>query len=255
MPTDSMYLPLLVGAEGKKDKNGKLPDCGYERDDTGENISNKNPSFCELTGLYWAWKNMAADYIGLVHYRRYFGIRRPDPFIGILTYQQLAPLLDKYKVFVPRKRHYYIETLYSHYAHTHYANQLDCAREIIAKKYPDYPPCYDRVVRRTWGYMFNMSIMRRDYLDAYCTWLFDILFELEKQIGTQELSAFQGRFCGRVSEIIFNVWLDEQIRNGCLKQSEVKELPYFHVEKIDWRKKNTAFLKAKVFHKKYEESF
>ena len=60
-----MYLPLHVGAEGK-------PDLGYTRDKTGANISFKNVHFCELTGLYWAWKNIDADYVGLVDYRRYF---------------------------------------------------------------------------------------------------------------------------------------------------------------------------------------
>lgn len=65
MPNDPVYLPLHVGAEGKQD-------LGYTQDNTGDNISAKNPNFCELTGLYWAWKNLDADYVGLVHYRRYF---------------------------------------------------------------------------------------------------------------------------------------------------------------------------------------
>ena len=53
MPEDSVYLPLHVGAEGKSD-------LGYTKDNTGDNISAKNPNFCELTGLYWAWKNLEA---------------------------------------------------------------------------------------------------------------------------------------------------------------------------------------------------
>ncbi len=66
MPSDKIYLPLHVGAEGK----APLP---YTPDNTGENISSKNPNYCEITGLYWAWKNLTTDYIGLCHYRRYFG--------------------------------------------------------------------------------------------------------------------------------------------------------------------------------------
>ena len=65
MPTAPVYLPVHVGAEGKAA-------IGYTPDNTGDNISIKNPHFCELTGLYWAWKNLDADYLGLVHYRRYF---------------------------------------------------------------------------------------------------------------------------------------------------------------------------------------
>ena len=71
----------------------------------------------------------------------------------------------------------------------------------------------------------------------------------------QELSAFQARFYGRVSEIIFNVWLDGQLEKGKLKKSDIKELPCIHMEKINWWKKGTSFLKAKFFKKKYEGSF
>ena len=66
MPEDAeLYLPIHVGSEGKE----KL---GYQCDNEGDNISNLNPYYCELTGLYWAWKNLDCDYLGLVHYRRYF---------------------------------------------------------------------------------------------------------------------------------------------------------------------------------------
>lgn len=176
-------------------------------------------------------------------------------FDGVLTYNQVQPMLSKYKIFVPKKRKYYIETLYSHYQHTHYASQLDLTRKIIEEKYPDYLKSYDDVVKQTYGYMFNMMIMQRKYLDEYCKWLFDILFELEKRISPQNLSAFQGRFYGRISEIIFNVWLDEQIRTRRIKKNEIKELPYEHMEKINWWKKGTAFLKAKFVGKRYEGSF
>ena len=160
MPADKMYLPVHVGAEGKKDSDGKDLDLGYVKDNTGDNISLKNPSFCELTGLYWAWKNVDSDYIGLAHYRRHFSLNKKskDPFDNILTYDELAPLLSKYKVFVPKKRKYYIETLYSHYAHTHYAEHLDVTKEIIAEKYPDYTDSCNKVYKQTYGYMFNMTV-------------------------------------------------------------------------------------------------
>lgn len=68
MPSDDVYMPLQVGAEGKES-------LGYTPDNTGDNICSKNPNYCELTGLYWAWKNLDCQYIGLCHYRRYFGRR------------------------------------------------------------------------------------------------------------------------------------------------------------------------------------
>lgn len=255
MPKDKMYLPLHVGAEGKVDAQGFPLDLGYQKDNLGENISEKNAGYCELTGLYWAWKNIDADYIGLVHYRRYFKKRLRKSSHSVLTYKELKPLLNRYRVFVPKKRKYYIETLYSHYAHTHYAEQLDITRMIIREKYPDYLKSFDKIVNQRYGYMFNMVIMQKKLLDSYCNWLFDILFELENRINEPGLSAYQGRFYGRIGEIIFNVWLEQNIREKNISKKEVCELPYIHTEKINWWKKGTSFIRAKFFGEKYEGSF
>lgn len=249
MPKDEMYIPVHVGAEGKKD-------LGYTKDNTGENISSLNPSFCELTGLYCAWKNLDADYIGLAHYRRHFSLKKKnDKWDSVLTYEQVKPYLSQIKVFVPKKRKYYIETLYSHYEHTHYVEQLDVTEDIIKEKYPEYLDSYNKVMKQRYGYMFNMMIMEKELVNEYCTWLFDILFELKDRLSMPELSSFQGRFYGRVSEIIFNVWLNQQIQNGRIKSSQVKELGCIHMEDINWFKKGSAFLKAKFLGKRYEGSF
>ena len=69
MPDDNIYIPIHVGKKGKE--------CiGYVGDDTGENISERNPYFCELTAMYWGVKNLQCDYIGLVHYRRHFKAKK-----------------------------------------------------------------------------------------------------------------------------------------------------------------------------------
>ena len=177
MPEDSLYLPVHVGREGKED-------LGYVGDNTGDNISSKNPSYCELTGLYWAWKNLDTDYIGLAHYRRHFTLKKREQqkklgLMGsVLTKAEVEPLLEEYKILVPKKRKYYIETLYSHYEHTHYKEHLDVTREIISEMYPEYVFDFDKVMKQTSGYMFNMYIMEKKLSDTYCQWLFSILFEL-----------------------------------------------------------------------------
>lgn len=251
MPTGHSYLPVHVGAEGKFS-------IGYQSDNIGDNISKKNSAFCELTGLYWAWKNLDVEYLGLVHYRRHFTTKsiifrnKSSAMECILNDEEINQLICKYDIIVPKKQNYVIETLYSHYAHTHYKEHLDITRNIISKMYPEYLKDYDVVMKQRKGHMFNMFIMKKQYIDEYCHWLFDILFELEKRIGRQELSAFQGRFYGRVSEIIFNCWLRNTVRNNDVK---IKSIPYFYLEKIDWNKKIKSFLVAKFMHKKYEGSF
>ena len=251
MPTDSMYLPVHVGAAGKEN-------IGYQRDDEGQNISELNPYFCELTGIYWAWKNLDADYIGLVHYRRHFSRHphRKNLWNAVLRYDEIRAELGKFRVFVPGKRRYFIETLYSHYAHTHHIQQLDETRKIIWERCPEYITSFDKTVKQRWGYMFNMMIMEKDCCSDYCSWLFDILFEIQKTLeGQEELSSYQGRFYGRLSEIALNVWLDKKISSGELLKGELMELFCIHMEKINWRKKGLAFCKAKFLGVKYGESF
>ena len=134
MPEDNVYLPLHVG---KYDK----ADLGYQGDDTGDNISYKNANYCELTGLYWAWKNLDCDYIGLCHYRRYFGKKSiwiTDKKKKILYQKDYEKLLKDYNVIVPVQRNYYIETVQSQYEHAHYKNDLELIKNIIAEDYPDY---------------------------------------------------------------------------------------------------------------------
>ena len=240
---DELYLPVHVGAAGKAD-------IGFTRDDSGDNISLKNPHFCELTGLYWAWKNRDDDYIGLCHYRRYFGggRGRDKKFGRVLTLARAEQLVAGRDGILPRRRNYLIENLYSHYAHTCHVEPLDVAGEIIAEKYPAYSAAFEQLKVRRTAHMFNMCVLRRDHLDAYCTWLFDILFELERRNPDADCSAFHARFYGRVSELLLDVWLSQN-------PLDCVELPVVDIDGVNWLKKGTAFLAAKFFGKKYEKSF
>ncbi|MBR1654217.1 MAG: DUF4422 domain-containing protein [Clostridia bacterium] len=247
MPTDKMYVPLQVGAEGKED-------LGYERDNTGNNISEKNPFFCELTGLYWAWKNLDADYIGLVHYRRYFTINKKryktkyEKFKNVLSLEEADNLLKETDIILSKKRRYYIENLYSHYKHTMYIEPLDVTEEIIKEKYPEYFDEFKKLHKRTSAHMFNMFIMKKEILDDYCNWLFDILFELEKRVDNSKYDTFHSRFYGRVSELLLDVYINT-------KGLSYKETKVMDMENINWFKKGTSFLKAKFLGEKYDKSF
>lgn len=271
-PQDDMYLPLFVGAKGKEDvlslgtihldKEDNVYGDSIMRDDTAENISEKNPYFCELTGLYWAWKNLTdADVVGLVHYRRLFTVKSKSfrrghyPARSALTSAELDTILASCDMVVPKKRVYGVETLYSHYEHTLDSYQLDVAYDMVRQLYPEYATYVPTVYKRRWGYMFNMFIAGYDLVDEYCEWLFKILFAMEDRLieeGYMDgLSGFEARLYGRVSEILFNVWLEYKLDRGL----KITEVPVMSAEKEDWIKKGKAFCEAKFFGKKYGASF
>ena len=237
IPEDPVYLPLHVGREGK-------PDIGFLGDNSGDNISGKNASFCELTGLYWAWKNLESDYAGLVHYRRYFTrkeVRNNDKKKAqILGKDEWEELLSAFPVVVADKRNYYIETNRSHYNHAHPAIGLDETERIIQERYPEYSAAFTKVMNRTWAHMFNMFVMRRDLFDAYCQWLFSVLFELEKRLDVSSFDPYNQRVFGFVGERLLDVWLE---KNRIL----YKEQNVSFMEKQNWLKKGGLFLKRKFF--------
>ncbi len=229
MHKDEVYLPLHVGKEGK-------PDLGY----IGDNTSLKNANYCELTGLYWAWKNLECEYIGLCHYRRYFSKKSvgKDKKAAILHKDDYEKLLQMYDVLLPTKRNYYIETVRSQYEHAHNKRDLDEVEKIVQELYSEYSAAFTKVMNRTELHILNMFVMKKDKFDEYCKWLFDILFELEKRIDISGYNQYEARVFGFLSERLFNVWLEKQELNCC-------EVPVVFLEKQDWVKKIYEFLKRK----------
>ena len=218
MCDDELYLPLMAGAAGMPE----AATSGYIRDDSGDNISDRNAWFCELTGLYWMWKNSDADNIGLCHYRRYFARKKElsfrnrvrvvrgsgSPFEYALRYEEASSLMDRYPVVLPRPRKYYIES---------------------------------NVMAKTTGHRFNMFIMRKTLLDRYCSWLFDILFELEKSVTSGEVGNIPDsrRLYGHVSERLLDVWLEKE---GC----GYYEIPYVFIGKEHFVRKAAAMVMRKI---------
>lgn len=242
MPLDDMYMPIRVGNALAND------DFGYTGDDTGDNISDKNPYFCELTALYWGWKNLTNEYIGLAHYRRFLSCRKGQwKYSLILTKPEAEKLLEKADVVLPRKRRYFIESLSSHYKHTHDIEHLELTREIMRGLCPEYVHEFDKRMRHTSAHMFNMMIMKRDVLDKYCSWLFPILFALEGEVDTSKMAAFDARLFGRVSELLLDVWLD-------FNHIKYVEAGYVQIGDENWGAKIKGFLAAKFGGKKYDRS-
>lgn len=236
MPEDDVYLPLHVGKALHEDL-----DLGYTGDNTGDNISDKNESFCELTGLYWLWKNVQADYKGLVHYRRHFTNRRigQSKQDSVLKGEDFARILSQSDILLPKRRKYYIETNKSHYDHAHYAHDLLATREVISQLCLQYLPAFDCQMQRTSAHMFNMLVMRSDYFDAYCKWLFTVLFAVEECTDISSYDKVQRRLYGYLSELLLDVWLETN--NLAYKENAVT-----FMEPQNWLKKGGNFLLRKI---------
>ncbi len=171
------------------------------KDSVADNISEKNGSYCELTALYWIWKNCRSEYVGLEHYRRYF-LMHNQP----ISKRQALKILKKRDLIVSDK-YYTKPTLYEQYDKAHVGSDLDCIREIVREKYPDYLPSLEAVYQSHGAYYFNMFIARKTLLDDYCSWLFPILFELETKIDNSARNSYQARTFGFVAERLFNVYI------------------------------------------------
>lgn len=242
VPDDPMYLPVQMG-------HAIHPAIGYIGDDTGENISERNANFCELTGLYWAAHNIDSDYIGIVHYRRYFGSRKKSIFAPkkerVIGHEELSAILATTNVILPKERHYFIETNYTQYIHAHHKQDLTVTRSIIERKCPEYLPAYDLYMSKTHGHHFNMFVMKRELLCHYCTWLFDILFELERELDMTGYSDNDKRVFGFVSERLLDAWLTTN-------NISYEELDLVYMEHQNWLHKGFSFVRRKFFPNNHE---
>ena len=239
MPKDEIYLPIHVGCEGKAS-------IGYVGDNTGDNISSKNDYFNELTGLYWAWKNLDSSYLGLVHYRRYFTtadfrkrICNKNKYDLIANRAEIENILSKTDIILPSKRKYYIETIESHHRHLPYTldEDLDVLRKIITEDYPEYLSAFEKVMNRRWAHMFNMFVMKRNYLDEYCKWAFSIMFKLDSCIHHDGRTVIQNR--AYISEFLMDTWIET-------KGYSYRELPVLFLENQHFLKKVYLLMKRKV---------
>ena len=169
-PPDPLYVPLQVGAAcpGRGD-------LGFLKDDSGENISEKNPFYSELTGMYWIWKNdRDSDILGLCHYRRYLLDRRGKLF----TEKAVSEALRDYDAVTTKKvvlDHPYQEA----FGGKHNPKDLVFLQEAVAARCPAYLPFYEKTAGGNETYFGNMLIVKRSLFMEYSAWLFDLLFTVE----------------------------------------------------------------------------
>lgn len=235
MPQDPAYRPIFVGAA----IHGSTPQ-NYQPDNVGDNISACNPNFNELTAMYWIWKNCHADIKGLNQYRRYLSQTPKRKLAGILSMAEVEALLQQYDVIVPKKRHYYIESNYSHYIHAHHREPLAMMRTVISERYAAYLDDFDWLMNQTSAHMFNMMIMSGPNFDAYAEWVFDILFTVHDRVDITDYNVQEARVFGYLSEFLLDVWINHN-------QLKYVEVPVMYMEKQQLPAKAYNLLKRKFF--------
>ncbi|MCT4389349.1 exopolysaccharide biosynthesis protein [Leuconostoc pseudomesenteroides] len=237
MPPFDGYQPILVGAA----RHSELP-SGYMSDATGKNISLKNSNFSEVTAIYWIRYNTDDEVVGLMHYRRYLGLKKSHRLEDILQNQQINHLLSKYDIILPKKRNYIIENQKDHYLHAHSTEPYVIMKQVITTKYVEYLPAFEQMESSTSAHLFNMFIMPRNLFDDYADFLFGVLEEVEKNIDIEKLEGQEVRVYGFLSERLMDTWVNT-------KRLSVAECPVIGLERTNWLDKGYNFLKRKFFPK------
>lgn len=217
----NIYQSLLVGANKNEGEEDFVKDNSFEG-----NISDKNPSFCELTGQYWIYKESREDIVGLCHYRRYFTKNRK--FLSrsmLLSERDIINYLSNYDIILPQKEknQYNGLTAKEFFCKKHDAIVWQECRAIVKQKYPEYLEAFDWFEGETEGYSYNMLICNKKLFDCYSEWLFDVLFALEEKIDISKYDDYNSRMFGFISERLINVWVK-------YNDLRVKEVPIVFTE-------------------------
>lgn len=200
---DRFYMPIFVGSNSDKlaeQFNGVSDSTGKQE------ISHKNPRYCELTALYWMWKNDANnDYIGLNHYRRYFLSQTNGG--GILTSNECEEYLKDYDIVTTNVIEFKTTVEKFVLKSAVYVKDMNHLKDSVKHLYPDY---YDVLIDFLNGNrqcFANMFVTTPDVFRSYCKWLFDILEDLEKSEDMTGYTIQEKRLYGYLGELLLNVYI------------------------------------------------
>lgn len=243
---NQLLIPVQVGTALVSERYEGM--C-YDND--GENISEKNLQYCELTAQYWAWKNAQNDFYGFFHYRRYLCFsniyrvlpngelekrKRVSPYIELEDVRQdlsqyglglnvLGSEITEYDL-VTVLREKINTTVYRQYCQYHQKDSLDRILNILLEKYPQYQMAAAKYMNSKEIYYLNMYVMRRSVFHEYMKWLFNILEEFEKdsnELGVQ----LENRSMGYLAERLFGIFYTYQREHG-IKCAEVQYLKFYN---------------------------
>lgn len=182
-------IPIQAGAALTKERICEV------RDDMGDHISHRNRRYCELTALYWIWKNDAADYAGLCHYRRHFELK--EEMLRKLLVSDIDVVLTIPILNVPGVREVY--------RHDHVERDWDVMLGAIRRLSPEYLPAAIELQNGIFYYGYNMFLARKEILDDYCAWLFPILTYCEAHCE-EKTDSYQKRYIGFLAERLLSIY-------------------------------------------------
>lgn len=208
----------------------------YLTDDIGENISYKNNSYCELTVLYWLWKNSDDNIVGLTHHRRFFFQDRLFP--QILKIEEIRDILKEGDLIIPKPVSVGT-SVEEQYKAVHIREDYDLCRETIRECFPEFLDAFNKNSKLSFLHPYNMLVARKEILNAYCSFLFPLLEQVEKQIDLSGRDNYQQRVFGFLAERLFQTWL--------LKEDQIKpiEIPVYNIEQSIVKQKIRGFLDRK----------
>lgn len=222
-----LYYPIHAG---KNTTNS----FGLPGDNTGDSISFLNPYINELTAMYWIWKNTQQDIVGLMHYHRYLVDAPAKTELvaegNILELSVIQQALKEHDMIAKRGLLFgNFEDCYRRFhGYKFYEEVKKIFLEVLKEKAPDYADAFLYAMSsHNSSYNCNMFITRRHVFDAYCRWLFPVVFEALRLIDIQQLSKLpnpQKRIVGFMGEALFACWrLKQNIR---IIDYPAIELPY-----------------------------
>lgn len=193
------YRLLRVGCDGDAIRDDRV-----SYDSTGESIAFKNFAYCELTGLYWIWKNAEHDIIGMIHYRR--SLASPESGEA-LNCQEIEKALEAHDCLVPEPVTLACSVA-EHYCSGHIAYDLLALMGVMEAQPERYRTAFAQVMSSKQIIPCNIMIARKQIFDAYCSWLFSVLLECEQRIDLYTgRDAYQRRVFGFLAERLMMVWL------------------------------------------------
>ena len=212
VPTDPLYIPIQPGCA---EPGCKYLGDGIQRDDEGDNISIKNRAYNMLCPMYWVWKHSQADYVGIVHYRRFLVYKKKsrDGWSNILNSKEAEELCSKHSIIFPKKSIYPFFTLRTHYINTFkelkktHTLDLDTMREVIKDLFPEYLDAHDKVMNQSWGHQGNIYIMQKNLYDEHCEFMFKVLDECEKRLAGKRHD--YNRYIASLAEFLPDIWVEK----------------------------------------------